>query len=285
MNANKRALLITGIVVGLMIPAAAMASHRFNDVPDSNVFHDDISWLADAAVTLGCNPPTNDEFCPGDNVSRQQMAAFLRRFAAYLGAEDGTVTAADQATNADQLDGIDSTGFVQQAELQELEGNTISHGDIVMTHGAGAYGNPSTAFQVFGDGVAGTAGSGWANMPLTGPAVLGGVDYGLKSVSYCITNLTAPAFITDVTIGGIRFEGGGRVFEGASDSTDRTAVGCHTVTVNDAVSTSFIAAFQVSGGGGIITIGTVTSTWSPKSAIPLTSGTDVLPGGANSSGG
>lgn len=73
-------------------PAGVMAAHQFTDVPDSSAFHGDIAWLADAGVTMGCNPPANDEFCPDDSVKRQQMAAFLRRFAAYLGAEDGIVS-------------------------------------------------------------------------------------------------------------------------------------------------------------------------------------------------
>jgi signal peptidase I len=32
-----------------------------------------------SAVTKGCNPPTNDKYCPGSVVSRGQMAAFLAR--------------------------------------------------------------------------------------------------------------------------------------------------------------------------------------------------------------
>ncbi|MGH8911697.1 MAG: S-layer homology domain-containing protein [Acidimicrobiia bacterium] len=46
---------------------------------DDSVFEADIDRLGTAAVTRGCNPPLNDRFCPGDNVTRQQMAAFLRR--------------------------------------------------------------------------------------------------------------------------------------------------------------------------------------------------------------
>lgn len=46
---------------------------------NGNTFEDDIDKLGTAGVTRGCNPPTNDRFCPGDNVTREQMAAFLRR--------------------------------------------------------------------------------------------------------------------------------------------------------------------------------------------------------------
>ncbi len=46
----------------------------------SSAFLGDIIWLADAGITKGCNPPTNDLFCPNDYVTRGQMAAFLVRF-------------------------------------------------------------------------------------------------------------------------------------------------------------------------------------------------------------
>ncbi len=51
---------------------------RFVD-DDNSVFEDDIDRLAAASVTKGCNPPTNDRFCPDDVVGRGQMAAFLHR--------------------------------------------------------------------------------------------------------------------------------------------------------------------------------------------------------------
>ena len=50
----------------------------FDDDNDS-VFEGDIDRLGTAGVTRGCNPPANNLFCPLDDVSREQMAAFLRR--------------------------------------------------------------------------------------------------------------------------------------------------------------------------------------------------------------
>ena len=46
---------------------------------DGSVFESDIDKLATAGVTLGCNPPQNDLYCPDDFVTRAQMAAFLHR--------------------------------------------------------------------------------------------------------------------------------------------------------------------------------------------------------------
>ena len=38
-----------------------------------------INRFREARITLGCNPPANDRFCPGDDVTRGQIAAFFVR--------------------------------------------------------------------------------------------------------------------------------------------------------------------------------------------------------------
>ena len=88
------------LVIALVPVAVSAAGGQFTDDDDS-IFEDHIEWLAAAGVTAGCNPPANDNFCPDDDVNRGQMAAFMRRFAQYIGAEDGTPAMADHATTAD----------------------------------------------------------------------------------------------------------------------------------------------------------------------------------------
>ena len=51
----------------------------FHDVPLGSTFAVDIGKLATVGITRGCNPPDNDEFCPDDEVTRAQMAAFIVR--------------------------------------------------------------------------------------------------------------------------------------------------------------------------------------------------------------
>ena len=46
---------------------------------DDSIFEADIDKLGANGVSLGCNPPVNDRFCPGEYVTREQMAAFIRR--------------------------------------------------------------------------------------------------------------------------------------------------------------------------------------------------------------
>jgi hypothetical protein len=45
----------------------------------TSVFASDIEWLSATGITKGCNPPANDMYCPEANVTRGQMAAFIRR--------------------------------------------------------------------------------------------------------------------------------------------------------------------------------------------------------------
>ena len=54
---------------------------------DDSIFEGDIEKLAAAGITKGCNPPTNDRFCPDSKVTREQMAAFLVRAIGYV--DDG----------------------------------------------------------------------------------------------------------------------------------------------------------------------------------------------------
>jgi hypothetical protein len=51
----------------------------FRDVPPGHLFEGDITWLSTSGTTKGCNPPTNDLFCPDAPVTRQEMATFLVR--------------------------------------------------------------------------------------------------------------------------------------------------------------------------------------------------------------
>ncbi len=57
---------------------------------DGSIFEADIERMAAAGITKGCNPPTNDMFCPDNSVTRGQMAAFLVRALGYtdVGAGD-----------------------------------------------------------------------------------------------------------------------------------------------------------------------------------------------------
>lgn len=155
-NVKRRhiyALVAAVAVIVALLPLASYAADRFTDVPDSNVFHDDITWLADAGVTLGCNPPANDEFCPGDNVRRETMAAFMHRLAVNKVVDAKTAINAENAVNADVAAEADNADTLDGYEATELmPGGVVPVGATI--YGAWAIaGAPATwisAGQPFG---------------------------------------------------------------------------------------------------------------------------------------
>lgn len=108
-------LLVAVLAALIAAPTAVWASHSFVDVPDDNVFHDDIDAISDAGVTRGCNPPDNTEYCPDDLVTREQMAAFMNR----LGALDGGEPVVDART----VQGQSLQGEILEVEVTNEEGN------------------------------------------------------------------------------------------------------------------------------------------------------------------
>ena len=56
----------------------AVSTDYFTD-DENSPFEDHINRIAEAGITLGCNPPSNTHFCPNDTVTRGEMAAFFKR--------------------------------------------------------------------------------------------------------------------------------------------------------------------------------------------------------------
>ena len=71
-----------------------------------NTFETDIKKLATAGVTLGCNPPANDQYCPNKSVTRGQMAAFLVRALGY--------------TNTGTVEFTDTVGTTFETDIKKL---------------------------------------------------------------------------------------------------------------------------------------------------------------------
>lgn len=125
-----RIAMIVGVTALIVAPLTAVASHVFDDVPNDNTFHNDITAIADAEVTKGCNPPANDEYCPNDNVTRGQMAAFMNRLGALGPGKTPVVNAAtaneaDHATTANDADraaGLDQVTYATNSELLDSPG-------------------------------------------------------------------------------------------------------------------------------------------------------------------
>lgn len=98
---RRTRLAIVALVAVLALPATALASHIFTDVPDTMTGHAAIEAVYDARITAGCTATT---YCPKDPVTREQMAIFLQRALPRIaGAQDlvgSQVTATEQVQNS-----------------------------------------------------------------------------------------------------------------------------------------------------------------------------------------
>lgn len=88
---HRSRLVGAAVVVGVLsITTVALAAlppgGTFTD-DDGSTFEGAIEAIAAEGITQGCNPPANDMFCPGDDVTRGQMAVFLARAFGYT--DDG----------------------------------------------------------------------------------------------------------------------------------------------------------------------------------------------------
>jgi hypothetical protein len=101
------------------VASPARAAGTFVD-DDGNPHEPNIEIIAAAGITQGCNPPANDRYCPGDPVTRGQMAAFLRR-------------AFDiPASTADLFD--DDDGSIFEADINAIAAAGITTGCAVRAY-------------------------------------------------------------------------------------------------------------------------------------------------------
>ncbi|GAA1749291.1 S-layer homology domain-containing protein [Aeromicrobium alkaliterrae] len=78
--------IVTALLVGALLTAGSGGSAsgqttRFTDVSPNHVFAAEIAWLADQGISTGYAGPSGPSFQPAAPVLREQMAAFLYRFA------------------------------------------------------------------------------------------------------------------------------------------------------------------------------------------------------------
>lgn len=141
-RARRRVTTIAAtLALIIAVPVAVIAAHSFDDVPDSNQFHDSIAWMQENGITVGCNPPANTQYCPEDNVSRQQMAAFMRRLARTDGSAGiGVTDPADTVT-------VSGTTYVELLTLEATataESNVVLNGHVTLSKST----DPAGSYQV-----------------------------------------------------------------------------------------------------------------------------------------
>ncbi len=139
-----RAEMAAFLVRALELPAGA--DNAFTD-DEGSIFEHDINALAAAGITKGCNPPDNTRYCPGDVVTRGQMAAFLTR--AFDLAPTSVNAFVDDAGSIfeDDINALAAAGITKGCNppdnTQYCPGNTVTRDQMASFLGRGLGLTPS----------------------------------------------------------------------------------------------------------------------------------------------
>jgi hypothetical protein len=109
-QAVTRAEMATFIVRGLDIGEASV--EPFSDIGGS-VHEPAINAIAAVGITLGCNPPLNDEFCPEKPITRGEMASMVARAFALTAVPEGPFTDLGESVHSADINAIAATGITQ----------------------------------------------------------------------------------------------------------------------------------------------------------------------------
>jgi hypothetical protein len=239
---RRRRLPIAFVVaiVAIAVPALAFANHQFGDVPTASTYHDDVEVLVGAAITTGCG---GGNYCPGQAVTRGQMAAFLNRGLGIATSSYGQIPVEEASTSYVATISIPAgassggTGYVTVAAdvTAFLSSGDCPCGMIIGLENLGTFDfSPVTSLVIPGDIVSGAqVNSGsvdwtfevptgvdsefgvWAEVFPDGPIVLGegteGVPVSAGDVSAMMTAEYSPF--------GSAFTGGPKPTAGASIDT------------------------------------------------------------------
>lgn len=284
--------LVMLVAALVLAPMAVSASHDFTDVPDSNIFHEDIAWMLDNGITSGCG---GGRYCPSDNVTREQMAAFMKRLSTKKVVDAATAVEADHAVTADSAtiaDSATTAGSATTADHAATAGSATTAGDSGTLDGL-----DSTDFMPAGDitmnyntwELRTTVGAPVADLatffttvtdeiviiPLSSPALVGGTEFGLASVEYCAEGSGS---VTDLL-----------VYQSNLPATNGSFVVIDRTTTSPGGGTVVCRSFDVGSGGadstqgmgfvvtGSVNFYSVNATWSPDAVGAPVSLADDFP--------
>jgi hypothetical protein len=120
---TKTKMALSILVVALVIPATAFATHVFDDVPDGAFYAAPVEWAFDNGITTG---KSATEFAPLDGVTRGEAVTFLKRY------NDNVVDPALATLTADIADSTadiaDNTADIAD-NTADITGNTADIAD------------------------------------------------------------------------------------------------------------------------------------------------------------
>lgn len=148
-NRRRRVLVLLAALALLALPTAALANH-FTDISHGSTHGPGVIYASEAGITQGCTPT---EFCPTDNLTREQMTTFLYRASGHDLATPPSVNAASVAAVEQVSESNNVFGSaVNTASVSCPAGTAVSGGGAQTT-------SPTSWLQAFSRPL--DDGSGW----------------------------------------------------------------------------------------------------------------------------
>ncbi len=113
--------LAFGVALTAAAPVQAQICAPFTDVAAADGFCSSIQWMHNRGITVGCAP---DQYCPADNVRRDQMAAFMFRLGNVVHQQGGNAFGATGVLGT--TDGHPLDLRANNERVMRFEPNTIS---------------------------------------------------------------------------------------------------------------------------------------------------------------
>ena len=193
---TKTKLALAVLAVAMLVPATALATHVFSDVPDGAFYADPVDWAFNNSITTGKSATS---FAPLDDVTRGESVTFLKRYDDNIVQPALTTLTGDVATNT--ADVATNTADIA-TNTADIAANTIGLFD------SDAEFNSTTSLGDLG-----------LSATVTIPAGrTGGVEIGYTAESACYGGVVGDWCVVTLLIDGAPVDTAGSNF--AFDSTD-----------------------------------------------------------------
>jgi N-acetylmuramoyl-L-alanine amidase len=147
-------VLLVSVVLAVLPPGGTFIDD------DGSIHEGGIEAIAAQGITVGCNPPTGDRYCPDDPISRGEMAAFIARAKDLSGDRGDFFVDDDDHRFETAIDRIAAARIALGCDPPRNErfcpDETMTRGQMAMML-ARAFDPPSTAKDHFVDDEAGVA--------------------------------------------------------------------------------------------------------------------------------
>jgi hypothetical protein len=98
---------------------------------DTSIFENDIELVAELGITKGCNPPFNDAYCPREDITRGQMAAFLVRMLGLPPSDGDYFTDDDSSEFEDDINRLATARITTGCtETRFCPGSLVTRGEM-----------------------------------------------------------------------------------------------------------------------------------------------------------